>query len=160
MRQCRAVLIFVVVVAVALPLEAAGPYQLYSITPCRLIDTNDATGRYPLTIGPALQHGEVRNLPIWGQSARPCGVPAHARAVAVNVVVMSPTSGGYLILFPAGAPLPLASTINFNAGESALANGASLPLTDDPTLQLSVLAGMAGSGHWVHFALDVTGYFR
>src|SRR5688500_10757555 len=41
--------------------QAAGPYQFYSITPCRLIDTTNASGPYPLTIGPALQHGEVRS---------------------------------------------------------------------------------------------------
>lgn len=139
--------------------RAAGPLKFYSINPCRLINTMDTQGP-PLTIGPALQHGELRNLPIWGASARSCGIPAHAVGLAVNAVVKSPTGGGYLLLFPAGAPLPVASTINFNPGEVALANGASVPLTDDATLQLSVFAAMWAPGNTVHFILDATGYFR
>lgn len=160
MRRRATVLALAIVVGSVSSLRAAGPLQFYSVTPCRLIDTRETAGPYPLTIGPALQHGEVRSLPIWGASARPCGIPAHAVAAAVNVVVMSPTSGGHLLLFPYGAPLPLASTINYNVGEPALANGASLPLTDNPGFQLSVFAGMAGTGNSVHFVLDVTGYFQ
>jgi hypothetical protein len=154
-----AVVLFVVAVAGASRLQAAGPFQFYSITPCRLIDTRD-----PVNLqgngGPALQHGEIRNLPIWGMSARSCGIPAHALAVAVNVVVMSPTSLGHLVLFPYGAAPPLASAINYNAGEPALANSGTVPLTDNSALQLSVIAGMAGVGNTTHFVLDVTGYFQ
>jgi len=160
MKERAAFLLVAASLAGASALHAAGPFQFYSITPCRLIDTRDTSGSYPLTIGPALQHGEVRNLPVWGASARPCGIPAHALGVAVNVVVMSPTSQGHLTVFPSGVSLPLASTINYNPGEPALANGASIPVTDSPTTQLSVFAALAGSGNTVHLILDVTGYFK
>jgi hypothetical protein len=140
---------------------AAGPLKFYSVTPCRLIDTRDTSAEYPpMTIGPALQNGEFRSLPVWGASARACGIPPHAMAVAVNVVARMPSSVGHLTLFPYNTGFPGTSNVNFNAGEPALANGAVVTLTDDPLLQLSVTANMAGPGNTVDFVLDVTGYFQ
>ena len=140
---------------------AAGPLKFYSVTPCRLIDTRDTSAVYPpMTIGPALQNGELRNLPVWGASARACGIPPHAMAVAVNVVARTPNSVGHLIVFPYNTGIPGTANVNFNSGEPALANGAVVTLTDDPSLQLSVTANMAGPGNTVDFVLDVTGYFQ
>ena len=51
------------------------------------------------------------------------------------------------------------STINASAGEPALANGAIVPLTVDPTFNVSVVYGTAGGGT-THVILDVTGYFQ
>ena len=55
--------------------------------------------------------------------------------------------------------MPGVSTINFVAGEPALANGQLVGLTSDPTFQLSVYPFVAGGGA-VHLVLDITGYFQ
>ena len=140
------------VVAGAAVAQAAGPYQFYSVTPCRIVDTRRVTG---VTGGPALANQAVRNFPIQGQ----CGVPSTAKAAVLNVTIASPSNAGYLILFPYGTAQPLVSTINWAAGEPALANGAIVPLGTDPTLQLSVYSELYGGGT-VQAILDVTGYFQ
>jgi hypothetical protein len=46
------------------------------------------------------------------------GVPANATAVVLNVTVVSPGYGGFLTIFPAGAPQPFTSNLNYSAGEA------------------------------------------
>jgi hypothetical protein len=84
-----------------------------------------------------------------------CAIPPTAKAVAVNLTVVLPTAAGYLTVYPAGTPLPLASTLNFRAG-IVRANNAVLPLSAGG--QITVFCGM-GSGS-TDFLLDVTGWFE
>jgi glucose/arabinose dehydrogenase len=116
--------------------------------PCRIADTRNPAGPYG---GPALSNGALRVFDIWGV----CGVPATARAIAANVTITGPVSGGWLTLFPTGQPEPLASTINFTAGQTR-ANNAALRLNASGRLTVACHMG-AGS---VHFILDVVGYFE
>lgn len=135
--------------------SAAGPFQFFSVTPCRIVDTRGIDG---VTGGPALPSGMPRNFPIAGQ----CGVPTTAKAATLNVTIVGPTADGFLSIWPQGTAMPLVSTINAAAGEPALANGAILPLTAFPALSISVVygtAGIAGSAS-THVILDVTGYFQ
>ena len=44
------------------------------------------------------------------------GVPKDAASVAVSVTAINPTLEGFATVYPCGAPLPLASTVNFRAG--------------------------------------------
>jgi hypothetical protein len=118
------------------------------LTPCRIADTRKAPG--PLG-GPALVAGSTRNFPVSGV----CGIPSSAKAVAINLTVVNPTGPGYLVVFPAGAPLPLTSTINFRAG-IVRANNAMILLGTSG--QLSVFCGMASGS--TNFVLDVSGYFE
>jgi hypothetical protein len=135
--------------------SAAGPFQFYSVTPCRIVDTrNPSNGQG--TGGPALAAGAVRNFPVVGF----CGVPSDAKAAALNVTVVSPTLEGFIKIWPYNTPLPAVSTINFAAGEPAIANGAIVPLTVDPTFQISVVYGTAVPGGNTNLILDVTGYFK
>ncbi|MHB1526600.1 MAG: beta strand repeat-containing protein [Candidatus Dormibacteria bacterium] len=47
------------------------------------------------------------------------GVPGTGvSAVVLNVTVTNPTAGGYLTVYPAGQSAPLASNLNFSAGET------------------------------------------
>lgn len=78
----------------------------------------------------------------------------------MNVIVYNPSSDGHLIVYAAGEPLPLVSTINFTALVPARANGAVVPLAAAASYQVSVFAGLAGTGHTVNVVLDITGYFR
>jgi hypothetical protein len=129
--------------------SGANNTKFYTVAPCRAVDTRNPVG--PLG-GPALAGGAVRTFTIAGQ----CAVPLTAKSISINATVVQPTSGGYLTLFPGGTATPLASTINFGAGQIK-ANNAIVRLGTNGTL--SVLAGQGG-GNTVHFLLDVNGYFQ
>lgn len=134
--------------------DAAGPFQFFSVTPCRIVDTRNPT--VPAgTGGPALLSGSPRNFPITGL----CGVPASAKAATLNVTLVGPTQDGFLSIWPYNTALPLVSTINAAAGEPAIANGAIVPLTADPSLNISIVYGTATTGT-AHVIVDVTGYFQ
>jgi hypothetical protein len=82
------------------------------------------------------------------------------------VTVVSPTLEGFIKIWPSNQALPAVSTINFAAGEPAIANGAIVPLAVDNqanTLagnQISVVYGTAVPGGSTHLILDVTGFFK
>jgi hypothetical protein len=123
--------------------------SFYTIAPCRVADTRSAAGTYG---GPALVSGADRAFPMTGV----CGVPATAKAVSLNVTVTQPGSAGDLRLYPAGMPLPNASVINFNAGQTR-ANNAVVMLNGAG--QLTVRDDQAPNAR-VHFIIDVNGYFQ
>ena len=76
-----------------------------------------------------------------------------------NVTIVGPTGSGNMRIWPYNTTMPLVSTLNFNAGEPAIANGAIVPLTTDPTANVSVFL-QTGSGTHADLVLDVTGYFQ
>ncbi len=130
------------------PVVVAG---FYTLTPCRLADTRAANGP---SGGPALVGGTVRAFPVAGL----CGVPADAIAIAANVTVITPASQGNLILYPAGSPPPLVSTISFSGGQ-VRANNAVLSINGPTPGSVNVQTLLAGVGT-SHFVLDVAGYFK
>lgn len=80
------------------------PY--FGLTPTRVLDTRTGAGR----LGP----GATIDLPVAGVA----GVPANATSVVLNVTVAEATGPeSYLTLFPNGTVRPLASNLNFVAGE-------------------------------------------
>ena len=93
----------------------------YSLTPCRVADTRDATA--PLG-GPSLAARSIRSFPI--QASR-CGVPAAAQAYSLNfaAVPKSPTLG-FLTAWPAGQSQPLVASLNDPTG-TILANAVVVP---------------------------------
>jgi hypothetical protein len=159
MNRKTIVRFFFSVGAVALLASAAladGPFQFYSVTPCRIVDTRRPAGE---TGGPELASGSARNFPITGGT---CGVPATAKAATLNVTLVGPTKAGFLTVWPYGTTKPVVSTINAAAGESAIANGAIVPLSSDPSLQISVVYGTCGPNcpGASQLLIDVTGYFQ
>lgn len=86
------------------------------LAPCRLADTRVAGTR----LGSAgLLHLRTTGADMSAQGgyAGDCGVPTDARAVVVNVVAVAPAAAGYLTVFPYGAQLPFASSLNYRAQE-------------------------------------------
>ncbi len=69
--------------------------------PTRLLDSRNGPGRQ-----------QTFFLPL------SAAVPADAKAVVVNVTATDPSASGYLTVFPCGSPLPLASNLNFVAGQT------------------------------------------
>jgi hypothetical protein len=77
-----------------------------AIEPVRALDTRELPGA---TKRPA---GEIREIDIAGVA-----VPDDAVAVAVNMAAVNPTTAGFLVVYPCGGVPPLASNVNFAAGE-------------------------------------------
>jgi hypothetical protein len=129
---------------------STGPTSYYTLPPCRLVDTRNANGTYG---GPALQGGGAQRVfPIAGQ----CGIPAGAKAVAVNLTVVTPAAAGDLRLFPTGIGTPNVSIINFRAG-AVRANNAVLSLAGNPAGSLTVQGDLGGT---TDLLIDVSGYFK
>lgn len=133
--------------ATAAKAQSGGPYELFPLTPCRVVDTRNANSTNG---GPAL--GTVkRDFSIRTN----CSIPSTAKAVAINVTVVSASAGSWLTIWPSGQTKPFVSTINFDAGTSALANGALVGLSTN-TADLSVTNAVGT----VHVIIDVTGYYQ
>ena len=117
----------------------------FTVAPCRLIDTRNTT---PLNMSQL----HVFNV------APGCGVPATAKAVAVNVGVISATSPGHLIFYPgnmSSGPF-VHSTINSLADPTPRFNNAILQLATNGTGTLALWGNYTGQ---FHFILDIYGYF-
>lgn len=151
-RNARALFLAASIVAagfIARPAQAQTGLQFFAVTPCRAADTRAG-------FGGILPASTLRNFTIKGV----CGVPGTAKAVSINVTVVAPTADGFFFVWPAGGAVPGVSTINFNANEPAIANGAIVPLNTSTTPDLSGAYGTAlGTGN-AHVVLDVTGYFQ
>lgn len=118
--------------------------SLYTITPCRVLDTREPAH------APALVAGTSRTFSVAGQ----CGLPMSARVIALNVTAISPMAQGHLRLYAGGTPLPITSTVNYPAGVNRT-NNAILALGAEGTL--SIYCDQISGG--THVAVDVTGYF-
>ncbi|MBI5735762.1 MAG: Ig-like domain repeat protein [Mycolicibacterium neoaurum] len=121
----------------------------YTLAPCRVYDTREATGA--VAAAPALEAQARREFVLVGR----CGIPASALAVSANITVV-PSAEGQLRVVPGNLGVTDASTISFRAGR-VLANNAVLFLATDATGAIGVQNDAAGP---VHFILDVNGYFE
>jgi len=127
--------------------EVASGSGLYTLTPCRLLDTRDSDGPYG---GPDIPAGGSRTFTFQGQ----CGIAPAARAVALNVTVAEPSTSGFLTLFPSDIPKPVTSTISFSTGKTRANNGLlGLSLVGD----LTVFNASTSPAQTI---VDVAGYFK
>lgn len=120
---------------------------LYTVTPCRIVDTRNPAGPWG---APALEAGATRAFAIGGV----CGVPADATAAALNVTITGATGAGSLTVFPGTGPAPETSSIHFAAGKTR-ANNVTMGLAAGI---LSVLDRQAEGT--VELIIDVSGYYR
>jgi hypothetical protein len=81
--------------------------SLYSVTPCRVIDTRHVGSGQPFT-GTLSPPVDVLNSE--------CGVSSLAQAYAFNATVVPVAGLGYLTLWPDGIDQPLVSTLNAQDG--------------------------------------------
>lgn len=120
----------------------------YTLTPCRAVDTRNATGPYG---GPAFSGNSDRTFAL----ANRCGIPSTAKAVSLNVTVTQSTAAGVLRLYPGGTTVPLASAINYRAGQTRANNQyASLGSTGGLAVRCDQTSGN------VQVIIDVNGYFQ
>ena len=123
--------------------------RYFTLSPCRLVDTRGPAG--PLG-GPALSSGVTRTFDLDGV----CGVPATAKALAVNVTAVQGTSFGNVQMWAGGSLQPTASVVNFAAGAGRANNGI-VSLGPTGTVNVSAIVGGGGT---VQFILDVVGFFQ
>jgi hypothetical protein len=122
--------------------------SFHTLAPCRLVDTRLASGPRG---GPALAAGSERTFPLTGV----CGVPASARALAINVTVTGATSPGNLAIRAGGTPAGNTSTLNYSAGQTRGNNAfVSLSASGEVIVRANQLSGT------VHVVLDVNGYME
>jgi hypothetical protein len=80
-------------------------------------------------------------------------IPGDAVGVALDVVIVNPSAPSYLTVFPADADRPLASNLNWVAGQAPTPNAVLADLSADGRLAFYNLAGT------VDIAVDINGYF-
>ena len=155
MPMKRILVLSSVLLTFAASLGADGPFKFYSVAPCRIIDTR-------INGGP-LAHAEIRNF----QIATKCGIPSTAKMAMLNFAVIFPTDGGDIVAYPYNptnpSTVPPVSTLNWTAGEAAIANGSVVALTANPTYNISVQAvvpGPSGGAGHLDLIIDVTGYIQ
>ena len=117
------------------------------VSPVRILDTRPAPLNVGGFVGP-LASNQTHTFQVTGVA----GVPANATAVVMNVTVDATTGSSFLTVFPAGTTRPLASNLNWVAGDVV------------PNL-VTVKIGAAGqvsvynlNGN-THVIADVAGYY-
>jgi hypothetical protein len=90
--------------------EATGA-RYHPLAPARVLDTRFGTGAPTAP----LAGGTPMTVQVTGRG----GVPTTGvTAVILNVIAVDPAVGGFLTVWPAGDPLPLASNLNFATGQT------------------------------------------
>jgi hypothetical protein len=146
--------IFDVAGYVSTPTLAPGVNGLYNpVVPFRVLDTRGTNGGHNGQVG----QGETMYLQVGGRTGS--NIPATAvSAVVLNVTVTGPSAGSYLTVFPMGATMPVASNLNFVAGQT---------VPNRVIVKVGTNAGTGASG-WVsiynavgsvHVIVDVGGWF-
>lgn len=123
------------------PVPLTGNLRFVPVTPARLLDTRQAG----VPVGPRSR----LDLVVAGTA----GVPADARAVALNVTAVDATAVTYLSVYPAGQPRPASSVLNSDRNRSAAAAGVLVGVGGERKVSIYNNAGTA------HLVVDVTGYF-
>lgn len=85
-----------------------------------------------------------------------CGVPANAKAVAVNVTVVNTVSAGHLVAYASNIVRPPTATMNFGFGQTR-ANNAVVAVASDGTAGIAIFNQSAAA---VDVIVDVVGYFK
>ncbi len=122
------------------PAGSPGAESLYTVTPCRVVDTRGGGG---------LSTSQSRSFSI---PTGPCGgIPASAQAYSLNVTVVPSGPLGYLTAWPTGQPQPLVSTLNSSQGK-VVANAALVPAGTNGAISIFVT-------NPTDLILDINAYF-
>ena len=121
-----------------------GPPAYVPLAPMRLLDTRTGTGGHT---GPVAGRHSV-DVSVTGVA----GIPSTGvAAVVLNVTATAPSAGGYVTVYPTGAPLPTASSLNYAKGQ---------------TIANQVVSGVGSGGKvrlytysTTHLIADVAGYY-
>ncbi len=127
------------------------------VTPCRILDTRVVGGPIPANSFRDFDLTDVVRYAPQGGDTSNCNVgdKGSFAAAALNITVVSPTTGGYITAFPYLASQPTAATINYVAGD--IRNALAIVRLDQTpaTHEFSVY-----SFAQTHLVADIVGYFR
>ncbi len=123
----------------AVPL--VGGLRFVPLTPTRLLDTRPS--------GVPLRAGSRVDLTVAGHG----GVPADAKAVALNITASGSTATTYVQAWPAGQAQPSSSVLNSDPSRSASAAGVMIGIGGEGKVSLYNNAGST------HLIVDVAGYY-
>jgi hypothetical protein len=125
------------------------------ITPCRLLDTRSgaATGATPARTSP-LGAGESLTVSARGDFGKCVALSATATGATLNVTIVDGTAGSYLTVWPADKAKPLASSLNWTAGQGATPNQVTTALDSSGQFSLFNNAGT------VDVIVDVVGLYE
>jgi hypothetical protein len=120
-------------------------YYYNPVGPVRILDTRNGTGGYTTPVGP----GATISLQVTGKD----GVPSSGvTAVVLNVTAVNPTASSYVTVYPDGQARPLASNLNFTAGET-IPNLVVVPVGRNGKVDFYNAAGS------VNLVADLAGYY-
>jgi uncharacterized protein (DUF1501 family) len=120
------------------------PARFVPVSPSRVVDTREGVGAPRARV----ERADV-GVPLVGRGGVPAG---GAAAVLMNVTAVSPSTGTYVTVYPAGKARPLASNLNANAGQVV----PNMVLARLGTGGAAVLYNNSGS---IDLVADVMGYF-
>ncbi len=123
---------------------SATALRFVPVSPCRVVDTRNATGPFG---GPELPANSSRTFAIPNSS---CSIPSSAAAYSLNVTVVPPGQLTYLTIWPAGQSQPTVSTLNSDGRIKA--NAAIVPAGTGGGISVYVTDA-------TQFILDIDGYF-
>ena len=126
------------------------------ITPCRLLDTRGgglATGATPPRAA-ALGQGEAITIPARGDFGKCVGLSSTDTGAVLNVTIVNPSAGSFLTVWPADKDKPLASSLNWVAGQGATPNQVTTAL--DTSGQFNIF----NNGGTVDVIIDVVGLYE
>src|SRR6202140_1938283 len=117
------------------PAPVSGPGGAYHpVVPARILDTRTALGGHPSQ----LCAGQTLTLQVAGAG----GAPSGAYAAVMNVTVTNTSAASYLTVYPADAPQPVASNLNWTAG-ATVANLVEVRLSAGGAVKIFDAAGHA-----------------
>jgi hypothetical protein len=119
--------------------QGPGGLSLYTLTPCRVLDSRLPPGAPPFNA--------TRDVNV---TASPCGIPATAQAFVFNATVVPPGFLGYITMWPQGQTQPPTATLN--AYDGAITNN--MAIVPTTTGAISVFPSAL-----THLVLDIFGYF-
>jgi hypothetical protein len=112
--------------------------SLYTLPPCRVVDTRESSGEF---------QGEL-TVPF--ATGNNCSIPTNAQVYVVNATVVPSGPLGFLTLCPDGIPQPLVSTLN--AADGSVTSNMAIVSTTNGSID-------AFASSDTQLILDVSGYF-
>jgi hypothetical protein len=83
-----------------------------------------------------------------------CTIPTSATGISANVTIATPSTGGFLTLFPGGAARPQASNLNWVAGQAPTPNAVTVGLGTGGKVSVYNQSGT------VNIIIDIVGYYE
>ncbi|WP_029138324.1 hypothetical protein [Nakamurella lactea] len=142
----------------AVPLAAPGNQPSHEdvyvpITPCRIVDTRKAVGKFNSTTTRNYYVTGTFGFAPQGGKTGGCGIPKGATAIAATLTAITPTHAGYFRAWPNGLAEPGATLLNYSTVNIGTGANVSLSTTAGQPLRVKNYGGPS------HLVIDVSGYY-